>query len=121
MTKLEQQQSEVKEILEYCKTKYDNEPAVLLDRLTMLNVYLARSGELKANIQFLYDLQQDKEINTLSVTDLQPMKLREVLKGKLALENYALNLADRLNATIVHQIDSIRSQLSYMKTELNNS
>ena len=118
MTKLEQQQSEVREILEYRKIKYDNEPAVLIDRLTMLNVYLARSGELKANIQFLYDLQQAKEVESL--TDLQPMKLREVLKGKLALENYALTLADRLNATIVHQIDSIRSQLSYMKAEIHS-
>jgi hypothetical protein len=50
--------------------------------------------------------------------DIPATRLREVLASKTAAEGRLVRKTERLNAAIVHQIDAVRSQLSFCKQEL---
>ena len=111
---------EINTIFYFCKQPYDKDPEILLDRITILVTYLARSAEIYADVQFEYDKKLGDEAEKLSVS-YSPMKAKDILKGKVAVEARILMLSQRLNATITHQLDAIRSQLSFIKADIFNN
>jgi hypothetical protein len=86
----------------------------LMDELDDRCQWLARSSELLAEAQAMNDRRRGKESEAL--TELPASLIRERLSGICADESRLLKLADRLNATIVHQIDAIRTILSFEKS-----
>ena len=111
---------EINKIFYFCKQPYDKDPEILLDRITILVTYLARSAEIYADVQFEYDKKLGDEAEKLSAS-YSPMKAKDILKGKVAIEARTLMLSQRLNATITHQLDAIRSQLSFIKADIFNN
>ena len=91
--------------------------AGLMDELDDRCQWLARSSELLAEAQHILDKRRGEiaEENR----ELGAMILREILSSKSADETRLKNLADRLNATITHQVDAIRSILSFEKSLSN--
>ncbi|MCP4650282.1 MAG: hypothetical protein GY853_09430 [PVC group bacterium] len=111
--------NEIKSINDYCCEEYQTDGEVLIARITRLNVYLARSGEMQALTQYYYDVKlgEEAEIIEEKHPKIAPMKLKNLLAGKVARENKILKYCERTNRAIVHQLDAIRSQLSYLKVE----
>lgn len=108
--------SELEQYLADTQQKYNEKDGqVLAERITRLNRLLARSAELMADAQFHYDCALGVQSELLD-EKLAPSKFTQILKSKVAVENRLLKLTERLNRTITHQLDSIRSQLSFLKS-----
>ena len=98
--------------------KFDSDnPTELITKLERRCQLLARSAVLLADAQFIHDRARGDASE--KATELSATELREYLTGKCAYEARLLKLADRLNSTIVHQIDSIRTMISYTKMVMN--
>jgi len=95
----------------------------LIDRLELLQVLLAQSGNYLAEAKYLLDIRKNDSIT---------QSLKEALAGDWSTtiihkkidalcreENFLVNRFDRINSSAVHQIDALRSILSYRKAQMN--
>lgn len=95
----------------------------LFKRIEALNICMSQSGEYKTAAEYKMDCVIDGEIGS---------KIDEILEGKLATSTVNMwikskakewtrlkNAFDRINASCVHQIDAIRSILSFEKAKIN--
>lgn len=95
----------------------------LFKRIESLNICMSQSGEFKTAAEYKIDCVIDGEIGS---------KLDEIMDGKLATSTINMwikskakdwtrlkNAFDRINASSVHQIDAIRSILSFEKAKIN--
>ena len=85
----------------------------LCTELDIASQKLARSAELLADAQYIADVKRGEvaEENREESATL----LREIITGKLADENRLLKQCEKLNSSLVHRIESIRSILSAEK------
>ena len=110
--------SEIIEIAEFCNCWYNKDNGnELSERITVLNTYLARSAVLQTEAQFIYDNSLAKETEKLmGHEELSATTIKNLVTGRTSTEKKMLLLCERINRTLVHQIDSLRSQLSYLKS-----
>ncbi len=106
--------AEIELIYGSIKAPLDRNPAGLMDELESRCGWLARSAELLAEAQFILDRKRGEEAERL--TDLPWSVGREVLAGRSAEEARLMKLADKLHSTLVHQVEAIRSILSFEKS-----
>ncbi len=107
----------------YLETPVGQEPAQLLERLEYLLIMVAKSGQLLAEAK----LAQDQIINQglLQAMDqgldkkLSPSLITKFVGTNAKEVNYLVNWADRVNASATHQLDAIRTIVSYRKAEMN--
>jgi hypothetical protein len=94
----------------------------LISRLDNLNIAMTQSGEYRTAAEYKIDCVIDLEIGN---------KIEEIMDGKLATSTINMwvkskarewtrlrNAFDRINASSVHQIDAIRSILSWEKAKI---
>lgn len=99
-----------------------SEPNDLIDRLELLQVLVAKSGNCLADAKYYLDQRKNDSIT---------QALKEAMAGDWSItiihkkidalcrdENYLVNLFDRINRSATHQIDAVRTILSYRKTEM---
>lgn len=115
--KMYQECLEIQSFLEI--TTSDN-PQELVQRLTDINVHMARSGKLLADAK----LMQDKtiaEVYSRRGNDILRMPATVATKYITSQSddaNYLVNFLDRINRTCVHQGDNIRTQISFAKQDM---
>lgn len=107
----------------YLETPAGNEPQELIDRIEYLNILIAKSGQLLAQAKFIQDDIVNKGLLQAMEQELD-RKLSPSLVNKFVGSgakniNYLVNWADRINASATHQLDGIRTIISYKKAELN--
>lgn len=93
-------------------------PETLMAELEYRCQWLARSAELVAEAQFIHD--KARGAASEKYLDVSATVLREVLTRDCAEEARLLKLAERLNATLTHQIDAIRTVVSFEKESMRN-
>jgi len=113
------------EIQTFLESPYDCEPEILLDRLATLDAMNAEAGKLKADAEYWLDKKLSDEI-FVKIKDLGREFMTATLLNKwvktLAYEEqHTATFADRINRTCVHQIESMRTQISYLKNYLNTN
>ena len=115
---LEDIQKEITEIAEFCSCYYHKDNGIeMTERLTNLNVYLARSAVLLSEAQFLMDNKFAAETERLIGNELlTPSIITNLGKARCSTENKLYKLVERINRTITHQIEGIRTQISYLKS-----
>jgi hypothetical protein len=99
-----------------------SEPNDLIDRLELLQVLVAKSGNCLADAKYYLDTRKNDSIT---------QALKEAMAGDWSItiihkkidalckdENYLVNCFDRINRSATHQIDAVRTILSYRKTEM---
>lgn len=85
-----------------------------------LVVHLARTGKLLADCKYW----QDKAVGDSIIREfgqqagLSPSILDKLVKASCKHENYLVNWLERLNRTIVHQLDFLRTIISKTKAEM---
>ena len=107
----------------YLETPIGKEPNELLERMEYLLIMVAKSGQLLAEAK----LAQDQIINEglLAAMDegldkkLSPSLITKFVNTNAKEVNYLVNWADRVNASATHQLDAIRTIVSYRKAEMN--
>lgn len=107
----------------FLETPAGHEPQELIDRIEYLNILVAKSGQLLAKAKFI----QDDIVNTGLMQameqeldkKLSPSLVNKFVNSSAKNINYLVNWADRINAAATHQLDGIRTIISYKKAELN--
>lgn len=116
---LEYSCSRIKELIERPLSK-DNINAVQ-DKLIDLAAMSSLSAETVAQANKALKLKQEETIVKYRSSKLPASILKLQIDSKCAEEFAMFTLADRLNAAITHCQDSLRTIVSYAKTELQNS
>ena len=107
----------------FLEQKASDQEEGLIDRLELLQVLLAQSGNYLAEAKYLLDIRKNDSIT---------QSLKEALAGDWSTtiihkkidalcreENFLVNRFDRINSSAVHQIDALRSILSYRKAQMS--
>lgn len=104
----------------YLESHYDSDDGhILSNRLQELGAYMAESGKLKADMEFHYHEQLQKELMVLMSqlpTFASATLQNKFIKSLAREENRILLIADRINRSCTHQIELMRTQLSFIKS-----
>jgi len=97
-----------------------DEPKEMTDRLSVLGVYMARSGNMLADAKYLQDKARSMVFveHGKSILKMPATVSTKFIDSQVGEVNYLVNWLDRINRTCVHQSDSMRTLLSFMKEQL---
>jgi len=113
---------EITDISDFLKSDYGMEGVNLTERIKFINGYHARLPEIVATAESI--LLNAKARASEEVMEDNPKINATLLKIKIEdkchREIKALRYAERLEAACVHQMDGLRSQLSYLKYQSDN-
>jgi len=107
----------------YLELKSGSEPNDLIERAENLAILIAKSGQCLADAKYL----QDNIVNGAIMEALQkayeerlsPSTINKFVLTAAKEFNYLVNWLDRINATATHQLDAVRTLISYRKAEMN--
>ena len=111
---------ELRGIQEFLEEEYTDDPVSLLNRITLLNVYMARSGFLLAEAE----ADRDKAMaatfaeHASAITKMPSQVSQKFINALCEKENYFVTWIERIHRTCVHQSDGIRTQVSFAKEEM---
>ncbi|NQY30328.1 MAG: hypothetical protein HRT69_12750 [Flavobacteriaceae bacterium] len=115
--------NEANEIQGYLEIECSNNPQEITDRISKLSVYMARSGEMLADAKRLLRKKKSSEISNtimkIAKEQFLSAKAQNTLVDSIAEdENHLVDWLDRINRACTHQIDALRSVLSFEKEQL---
>lgn len=116
-------EQEIKEISDYLNTTCSNNPQEIQERISIMMVYMMRTGEMLANAKKMLRKKKSDEIqNTIiriAKENCLSAKIQNALLDSIAEdEAFLVDQLDRLNASCVHQLDALRTLLSFEKESL---
>ena len=115
--------AEAKKIQDYLEVTLSDNPEEITQRIKDLSVYMARSGlmlaEAKKRLRDKKSSEISKTILEIAKQNFLSAKAQNALVESIAQEeNFLVDWLDRINKTCTHQIDALRSLLSYEKENL---
>lgn len=115
--------AEADDIQSYLEITCSEQPEEIKERLTTLSVYCARSGNMLAMAKMIRNQKMNKGVMNLirkhSKDAFLSAKVQNTLIDSLCTEeNYLCDQLERINRSTVHQIDVLRSLLSYEKEQI---
>ena len=116
-------EQEIKEISDYLNITCSNNPQEIQERISTIMVYMIRTGEMLADAKKMLRRKKSDEIqNTIiqiAKENCLSAKIQNALLESIAEdEAFLVDRLDRLNASCVHQLDALRTLLSYEKEAL---
>jgi len=114
---------EAEKMQNYLEIECSDNVTDIIERIKTLSVYLARSGNMLAEAKRIYKRKVTSEIaNTIiaiAKENFLSAKAQNALVDAIAEdEAFLVDKLDRINSSCVHQIDALRSILSYEKASL---
>jgi hypothetical protein len=114
---------EVQKIQTYLDVTVSSDPAELVDRIATLMVYMSRSGELLAQAKKMLRARKTAEISKTIISIAKEQCLSASVQNALLdsiceEEAYLVDWIDRINRSCTHQIEGLRSLLSYEKEQM---
>jgi hypothetical protein len=111
------------EIQKYLEETSSTNPEELQTRLVTLMPYLALSGEMLAQAKRILRKKKSSEIGSTIIAIAKESHLSASVQNSLLEsvaedEHYLVDRLERLNRSCVHQIDALRSLLSYEREGL---
>lgn len=124
ITPVEQIEKELTEAQEFLELEYPGDDMeVCKTRLQDLAQYMARSGKLKADAEYHYNsLLNSSVIEAIKESAKLAMgtsTLNKYIESKCKDYQMLVTWAERVNRSATHQIDALRTILSYAKSERN--
>jgi hypothetical protein len=113
--------NEVSELYKSIKEPLDRTPEGLVGELDFRGQWLARSAEILADAQIILDKKRGEVAESFVGTEESWNIVKHLIEAKCADEKKLYILSERLNATLVHQIDEIRTLLSYEKESMKTT
>lgn len=116
-------QEEAKQISEYLQITCQNNPQEIQQRIADTMVYVARTGEMLATAKQMLRRRKSEEIQntilTIARENCLSAKVQNALLDSIAEEEaFLVDTLDRLNAAATHQLDALRTLLSYEREGL---
>ena len=111
---------EATEMQAYLETLPEDNPDALSERIKILAVYQARSGYMLAEAKkTLSEKKKTEIVNTIiaiAKENYLSAKAQNALVDSIATdEQFVVDWLDRINAACKHQLDAVRSLLSFEK------
>jgi hypothetical protein len=122
----EELETEAGEIQEYLKIECSGDPEEIKERLTTLSVYNARTGKMYADAKYILAGKLKGEFSSLieqlgKSSGLTAKAINKLIDCMSKDEQYLVDCIERINRATVHQIDVLRSLLSYEKEQIRNT
>lgn len=116
-------QEEAKQISEYLQITCQNNPQEIQQRIADTMVYVARTGEMLATAKQMLRRRKSEEIQNTIISIAKEncfsAKVQNALLDSIAEEEaFLVDTLDRLNAAATHQLDALRTLLSYEREGL---
>lgn len=116
-------EQEINEISDYLNITCSNNPQEIQERISVIMVYMMRTGEMLADAKKTLRRKKSDEIqNTIiriAKENCLSAKVQNVLLDSIAEdEAFLVDRLDRLNASCTHQLDALRTLLSFEKESL---
>src|SRR5678815_3533937 len=107
----------------FLEQKASDQEEGLIDRLELLQVLLAKSGNYLAEAKYLLDQKKNDSI-TIALKDAlagdwSTTIIHKKIDALCREENFLVNRFDRINSSAVHQIDALRTVISYRKAQMS--
>lgn len=114
---------EAQEIQGYLDIACSDDPTEIAERISSLMSYMSRSGFMLAEAKKYLRRKKTQEINKTIIAIAKASHLSATVQNALLdsiceEESFLVDWLDRLNRGCTHQIDGLRSLLSYMKEEI---
>jgi hypothetical protein len=114
---------EAKEIQGYCEITVSDNPAEIAERIVALSVYITRTGKMLADAKYhLRWKRKDEALALIRKSDLvrgMSAKVQSVFTDNLCKEaQYLVDWVERLNRAATHQLEAMRTLLSYEKESM---
>jgi energy-converting hydrogenase Eha subunit C len=114
---------EVKKIQDFLDVTVSSDPAELVDRIATLMTYMSRSGEMLAQSKKILRSKKASEISKTILAIAKEQFLSATVQNALLdsiceEEAFMVDWIERINRTCTHQIDGLRSLLSYEKEQM---
>lgn len=114
---------ETQKIQDFLEITCSENPVEIKNRISDLNVYMARSGQMWADAKKECSKKVSSEIKEKIIEIAKQNYLSATAQNKLIKsiaedEQHLVDWLERINRTCVHQIDALRSVLSYEKEQL---
>lgn len=116
-------QEEAKVINDFLQTTIQGSPEEIQQRIADTMVYVARTGEMLATAKRMLRRKKSEEIQnailTIARENCLSAKVQNALLDSIAEEEaFLVDTLDRLNAAATHQLDALRTLLSYEREGL---
>lgn len=117
---------ELRGMQKYLEINVSNNSEEILERMSTLMSYMARSGEILAISKHALRKKKTEKIHTDIIKIVSENKLSATIQNALLesiceQESFFVDWADRINRACTHQINGLRSMLSYEKEHLSLS
>jgi hypothetical protein len=114
---------EAQKIQDFLDITVSSDPAELVDRIATLMTYMSRSGEIFAQAKRLLRAKKTTEISKTIIAIAKEQCLSATVQNALLdsiceEEAFMVDWLERINRTCTHQIDGLRSLLSYEKEQM---
>jgi uncharacterized protein (UPF0210 family) len=108
------------DIQAYLEITCSNDPEEMKERISNLMVYMSRSGEMLAQAKKILRSKKTSEIQNTIISIAKAAHLSASVQNALLdsiceEESYLVDWIERINRGCTHQIDALRSLLSYEK------
>ena len=116
-------QEEAKQISDSLQSTCQNNPQEIQQRIADTMVYVARTGEMLATAKQMLRRRKSEEIQNTIISiakeNCLSAKVQNALLDSIAEEEaFLVDTLDRLNAAATHQLDALRTLLSYEREGL---
>lgn len=111
---------EAKKIQDYLDITVSTDPAEIIDRISTLMSYMSRSGEMHAKAKQILRAKKTTEISKTILNIAKEQCLSASVQNALLdsiceEEAFMVDWLERINRSCTHQLDGLRSLLSYEK------
>lgn len=113
-------EEELNTISDYLNITCSNNPQEIQERISVIMVYMMRTGEMLADAKKMLRKKKSDEIQNTIISIAKESclsaKIQNALLDSIAEdESFLVDRLDRLNASCTHQLDALRTLLSYEK------
>lgn len=123
MNNKEQLLDKASKMQSYLEKKAGSEPNDLIERAENLSVLIAQAGQCLADAKYLQDMVVNgaimEALQKAYEERLSPSTINKFVTTAAKEQNYLVNLFDRINSAAVHQLDGVRTIISYRKAEMS--
>lgn len=114
---------EAQKIQDFLNITVSSDPAELVDRIATLMTYISRSGEMYAQAKMLLRAKKTSEISKTIINIAKENCLSASVQNALLdsicdEEAFMVDWLERINRSCTHQLDGLRSLLSYEKEQM---
>ena len=114
---------EARKMQDYLDITCSSDPAEMIERTSTLSAYMSRSGEMWAIAKKELRKKKSNQINETIISIAKAAHLSASVQNALLEsicedESFLVDWLERINRSCTHQIDSLRTLISYEKEQL---